>query len=127
MDILVCFCSISFVFYFYFLFFLLLIIENSRGIVRIRGGKEDRNGKIYVKFHQLDCNIEIGKSKFHLNNLFNGDPVLSEIGNQFVNENSDLFLAEIIPGLEKSLANIFLNIVNTILKDVTFDEMFPNE
>lgn len=66
-------------------------------------------------------------SKFNLKNLFNGDPTLSEIGNQFVNENSELFLGEIIPGLEKSLSKTFLDIANGILKDVTFDEMFPDK
>ena len=101
-------------------------VENARGIVRIRGSKIDRNGTTYVKFDQLDTKIQIPKAKFHLKNLFNGDPTLSEVGNQFVNQNSELFLAEITPGLEKSLSKTFLDIVNVILKDVTFDEMFPD-
>lgn len=85
----------------------------------------NRNGVDYVSFQQLQVKIQVGGSKLHLGNLFNGDQVLSEVGNQFINENSDLFLAEIIPGLEKNLAKTFLDITNVILKDVKFDEMFP--
>lgn len=70
--------------------------------------------------------MKIDKAKFDLANLFNGDPVLGSIGNQFVNENSDLFVSELTPGMEKSLAKTFLGIVNVILKDVTYDEMFPD-
>lgn len=102
-----------------------LSVDNSRGVVRLRGQRVDRNGVEYVSFNQLDVSIIIGKSKFQLDNLFNGDPVLSQVGNAFVNENSELFVSELIPGLEKSLSKSFLEIVNVIMKDVTFDELFP--
>lgn len=111
---------------------LFLYAENSRAVVRIQGHKAPRtNGTApanaeYVTFSKLEVKIHIGKAKFRLANLFGGDPVLSEVGNQFVNENSELFVAELIPGMEKSLAKTFLEIVNVILKDVTFDEMFPD-
>lgn len=100
--------------------------ENTKAFVRIRGTTEKRNGLDYVTFKQLDVKIQIAKSKFNLKNLFNGASTLNEIGNQFVNENSELFLSELIPGLEKSLSKTFLDIVNVILKNVTFDEMFPD-
>lgn len=60
-----------------------------------------------------------------MDNLFNGDPVLGQVGNSFINENSKLFLTEITPGLEKSLSKTFTDIANTILKTTTYDEMFP--
>lgn len=100
--------------------------DNSRGVVKLRGERVDRNGTEYVTFKQLDVKMEVGKSKFQLDNLFNGDPVLSKVGNAFVNENSELFLSELIPGLEKSLSKSFLEIVNVIMRDVTFDELFPD-
>lgn len=59
--------------------------------------------------------------------MFNGDRVLGEVGNQFINENSQLFLSEIIPGLEKSLAKTFTEVANSILKTTTYDEMFPEK
>lgn len=86
-----------------------------------------RDGKEFVSFEKLTVKIKVGKSHLHLTNLFNGDKVLSQVGNQFINENIELFLVEIIPGFEKNLSKSFLDIANTILKDVTYDEMFPDE
>lgn len=56
-----------------------------------------------------------------------GDPNLGRIGNQFINDNSDLFLQQIIPGLEKNLAEIFTNTANDIVENASFDEMFPDK
>lgn len=70
--------------------------------------------------------VSVGKSRIRLENLFNGDRTLGEIGNQVINENSQLFVDEMIPGFEKSLSKTFLEIANDVLTDVTFDEMFPD-
>jgi hypothetical protein len=51
---------------------------------------------------------------------------LGKIGNQFINENGELFLGEIIPGLENNLAEIFTKTANEIVATASFDEMFPD-
>lgn len=51
--------------------------------------------------------------------------LFNDLGNKIINENSKLFLEELIPGLEDSLSRTFSDIVNEILKDSTYDEMFP--
>ena len=55
-----------------------------------------------------------------------GDPNLGKIGNQFINENSELFLGEILPGLERNLAEIFTKTANEVVETASYDEMFPN-
>lgn len=95
--------------------------------MRIVGKKNPGpNGVEYVKFGTLNMKVSVGGAKFRLENLFNGDRTLGEIGNTIINDNSQLFLEELIPGFEKSLSKTFLEIANDILTDVTFDEMFPN-
>lgn len=101
--------------------------ENARGYVKIQGNRIKKDGVDYVKFKTFQVKIKINDSKLHLNNLFNGDRVLGDVGNQFINENSGLFLNEIIPGLEKSLAKTFTEVANSILKTTTYDEMFPEK
>lgn len=100
--------------------------ENARAAVRLIGKKVPRDGKEYVVFDQLLMKVSVGRARFRLENLFNGDRTLGEIGNQVINENSQLFVDEMIPGFEKSLSKTFLEIANGVLTDVTFDEMFPN-
>jgi Haemolymph juvenile hormone binding protein (JHBP) len=93
--------------------------------VKVRGYTEVVDGVEYVRFHRIQTKIKIGTGQFYLHNLFNGDATLEQLGNQVINENSKIFLDEIIPGLEKSLSERFTGIVNNIMKSVTLDEMFP--
>lgn len=94
--------------------------------VRIIGRTVDRDGGKYVKIDTILLKAKVGGARYHMENLFNGDPTLGAVGNEFVNANSKLFLDEMIPYIEKSLAKIFLEIVDVVLKDVQFDEMFPD-
>lgn len=88
---------------------------NSRARVKMRANKYEKNGQTYLKFERFNLKIQIGKNRLNLKNLFNGDPNLGAIGNQFINENSELFLGEILPGLEKNLAEIFTKTANEIV------------
>lgn len=100
--------------------------ENSRARVKMVSKKYVKNGQTFIKFEKFNLKIQIGKNRLNLKNLFNGDPNLGTIGNQFINENSELFLGEIIPGLEKNLAEIFTKTANEIVENASFDEMFPD-
>lgn len=51
--------------------------------------------------------------------------ILSGFGNKLINDNYKMFLDELVPGLESSLSRQFSDIVNQILKDSTYEEMFP--
>lgn len=100
--------------------------ENARARVKMRSTKYQKDGETYIKFEKFNLKIQIGKNRLNLKNLFNGDPNLGAIGNQFINENSELFLGEIIPGLEKNLAEIFTTTANEIVASASFDDMFPD-
>lgn len=102
-------------------------LTNTRLAARIRGYTEKIDGKDYVRFHRIGIRLKVESGTFHLDNLFNGDPVLGQVGNQVINENSRIFLDEIIPGLEKNLGRIFTEIVNNLLKTATIDDMFPEK
>lgn len=91
----------------------------------MRGSRYIRDGVEYVKFHKMPMRVTVDKMNLNLENLFNGDKVLGEVGNSIINDNQDLYLAEIIPGLEKGLSRKFLGIANQILETATYDEMFP--
>lgn len=102
-------------------------LTNTRLAVRIRGFTEKVDGKEYVRFHRLGIRLKVESGNFQLENLFNGDPVLGQVGNQVINENSRVFLDELIPGLEKNLGRIFTEIVNNLLRTATIDDMFPEK
>lgn len=104
-----------------------LISENARAYVKMRGIKVHKDGNDYVKFKELPLRIKVEDAQIHLDNLFGGDPVLGQVGNNIINDNHKLFLAEVLPGLEKGLSKSFVEISDNILQTATFDEMFPLE
>ncbi|XP_073848316.1 protein takeout-like [Musca autumnalis] len=100
--------------------------ENAKALVKIRGVRVPMpDGLEYVRFTRMPLKINIDVFKLHLDNLFNGDRILGDVGNTIINDNQDLYLSEIIPGLERGLSKKFLDIANMMMANTTFDEMFP--
>lgn len=91
----------------------------------MKGHKINKEGSDYLKFDKMRLRLNIGKSTLHLGNLFNNDPLLGRATNDIVNENSDLFINEIKPVLENSLAEKFTDIANKITLKFTYNELFP--
>lgn len=91
----------------------------------MKGSKIRTNDKEYLNFEKMKIRIHVGDAKLHLENLFNDDPILGKASNDLVSENSELFLNEIRPNLESSLAEKFTDIANKITLRFTYDELFP--
>ncbi|KAH1024378.1 hypothetical protein HUJ05_003869 [Dendroctonus ponderosae] len=92
-----------------------------------KGDKVQRNNQTYLHFRKFTITLFTGKSHLHLGNLFgeNG-AILSEATNTLIQENSELFIDEIRPVLEESLAQKFTTIANSITSRFSFDELFPD-
>lgn len=97
-----------------------------------------------MRFEKFIIKIQTGVKNIQLKNLFQGNRALENIGNSFINSNSDFFLTDVIPALERNLSDLFTNIANRfdhlilgekiinfyhfnrITGDASFDELFPN-
>lgn len=53
------------------------------------------------------------------------DCVAGPMANRLINDNSRVFLDEILPTLESSLADLFTDIGNKITLKFTYKELFP--
>ncbi|XP_015604816.1 uncharacterized protein LOC107272305 [Cephus cinctus] len=84
-----------------------------------------RNNGEYLDFERMKLAIKIGTASVYLNNLFGGDPILGAASNQVLNANSALFVEELRPVLESSLADLFTDVANKITRSFTYDELFP--
>ncbi|KAF5285657.1 hypothetical protein FQR65_LT13087 [Abscondita terminalis] len=100
-------------------------ITNYRFDCKLKGNKIVKNGEEYLEFEKMKLKIEIGNSSIRLDNLFNGDPVLGKATSDVVNENSDLFMNEILPNLQQALSEKFTTIANKITLRFTYKELFP--
>jgi hypothetical protein len=90
------------------------------------GKKYQSNGQTFVQFEKISLKILPGKSKVELKNLFENNPTLEQVGNAFITENSQSFVGDTIPALEKSLGEIFTKAANEVIKNASWDEMFPD-
>ncbi|KAF5273564.1 hypothetical protein FQR65_LT04562 [Abscondita terminalis] len=98
---------------------------NYSSEVVMKGRKIMQNNEEYLKFDKLHLRVEIGKTKIRLENLFNEDPLLKQLSDDLVNDNSEIFVNEIKPTLEIGLAEKFTEIANKITLKFTYKELFP--
>ncbi|XP_026480097.1 circadian clock-controlled protein-like [Ctenocephalides felis] len=89
--------------------------------------RTERKGKSYMKLDQFGVKFEPKRVSMHFDNLFNGDKVLGDNLNMFINENWPELFKEIRPALEESLAQIFLEITNRVFNKVPADEVYLSE
>lgn len=103
----------------------LQISEDYACNVTMRGHKEKRGEDEYLQFDPFKVRLRVGQSSIYLTNLFDGDPVLGPATNRVINENSQVFLQEISPVLERSLGELFREMANKITSKFTYKELFP--
>ena len=57
----------------------MLILDDTKAKIRMRGQKYLKDGETYIKFNDFIVKAKTGAAKLKLDNLFNGDPVLSQV------------------------------------------------
>jgi len=62
-----------------------------------------------------NLNLAVGKMRMRLNNLFNGDPILGETINAFLNENSQEVFNEVKPEISKQVGQLVVKVMNDAL------------
>lgn len=102
------------------------ISDNYRARIRLVGRKYPKNGQTYVHFDKLQMKIIPGKTSFELKNLFDNNLALKSIATAIVNENSQYFVPEIIPSLERHLTELYTKTANELIKEFSYDELFPD-
>lgn len=93
--------------------------------VKMTGQKITRGKDEYLMLDRMKLKLKVGDAQIALSNLFDGDPVLGPMANRLINDNSRVFLDEILPTLESSLADLFTDIANKITLKFTYKELFP--
>ncbi|KAG8221914.1 hypothetical protein J437_LFUL002473 [Ladona fulva] len=98
-----------------------------RADVHMPGKRIKRGNDEFLRLDKMQLKISIGKSKLQLSNLFDGDEILGAATNRILNDNSKVFLEEINPVLEDTLATLFTDIANKITLKFTYKELFPEK
>lgn len=67
-----------------------------------------------IHIDDMKVTFIVGSMRIHLNNLFNGNEILTASINTFLNQNGNEVIAELRPDLEKGLADIFHGLWNNV-------------
>lgn len=95
--------------------------------VRFTGKSVTRNGKVYLKPENVKLSFTLSKMTFRLTNLFNGDKVLSDNTNLFLNENWKEVFTEIRKSVFTAFAQLAENVLNKIFAKIPYDDLFQQE
>ncbi|CAK9811569.1 Protein takeout [Anthophora plagiata] len=87
--------------------------------------KYEKNGEMYLKVKKFVVKFSPARVNLRFENLFDGDTVLGEQMNRFINENSDLLFKELQAPYEETFGLVFASISNNIFSRVPFNKIFP--
>lgn len=93
--------------------------------IDLRGEYFDKNGEIYINITSLKIKMIPKHATFYFENIFNGDKVLSQTINNFMNENSEVVVNTLLPAYETYLSDNFRTISNHIFHNVPMKMIFP--
>ncbi|XP_015592818.1 protein takeout [Cephus cinctus] len=87
--------------------------------------KYEKDGETYVRVKKYDIKFNPRKVILQFDNLFEGDTVLGEQMNKFINENSDLLFKELQAPYEETFGLVFTKISNDIFSRIPMEKIFP--
>lgn len=93
--------------------------------IEFRGNFIEKNGDTYIDLTSLKIKLTPAHTYFHFENIFNGDPVLSETINTFMNTNSELVADTLVPGYTDKLGDAFKDVANGVFQNVPMKLIFP--
>jgi len=93
--------------------------------LRASGTRYMKEGREYIKTDKVDIDIRLGKVQLKFEDLFKGDKTLSAVGNELINQNSQTFIDEIRPTIEKNISKKVVTIINQIFEKAPFESFFP--
>ncbi|EFA03417.1 protein takeout isoform X1 [Tribolium castaneum] len=86
-----------------------------------------REGREVVKIDKMQVDFKVGGMKVKLYNLFNGNKVLGQTVNQFINQNALEIIGELKDSIGDSLAGIFTDIMNNVFTKMPTDLWFLSD
>ncbi|XP_049767701.1 protein takeout-like [Schistocerca cancellata] len=102
-----------------------LTIVGFEADMEMWGEPLERDGEVYWDIKNFTVKMEVGKVHIQLDNLFNGDKVLGDNMNKFLNENMDLLVQDLKAPIELALAATHMDVAKRLFSKVPYNSVFP--
>jgi len=84
-----------------------------------------KTGKIHLRVSDFYVDLKMGHVSIYLDNLFNGDHIMSDAMNLFLNNNWEVVAAEMKPAVEQTISELFKAFSNKIYSKFPMDTLLP--
>ncbi|KAF5285653.1 hypothetical protein FQR65_LT13083 [Abscondita terminalis] len=79
------------------------------------------DGREILQIDHMNVNFKVGGMRVHLRDLFNGNEVLGQTLNNFLNQNSNEIITDLSESIGKSLGEILKELMNEIFSKIPTD------
>lgn len=93
--------------------------------VDMKGSYVEKEGEKYIHIDGFKIKIKPKKSIFKFDNIFKGDPSLSNQINSFMNENHEVVVSTLLPGYEEKFGLKFKVLANALFDKIPIKLIFP--
>jgi len=88
------------------------LFTNITGVGKIYGKEVIKNGVSFMKTERLGVDFKLGKSRFRIKDQINGNNVIGEAMNQFLNQNANEIIEEMKPAAAQAIGKHFKSFLN---------------
>ncbi|KAL0101133.1 hypothetical protein PUN28_018764 [Cardiocondyla obscurior] len=90
------------------------LFGDVKAIARMQGVEEVKDGVRYMKISRLLIDFSLGRARFRINDHLNGNNVIGQAMNQFLNQNIKEIIEEMRPAASASIAKYFKDFLNGV-------------
>lgn len=101
-----------------------ITLNDVTAIVDIRGEYFDKNGETFINVTNFKVKLAAKGATFKFENIFKGDPNLTDTINNFMNENWELMMSTLLPDYETKLGERFKEIANNVFHRKPANQIF---
>ncbi|XP_078042409.1 protein takeout [Augochlora pura] len=94
------------------------LFGDVQAIARVQGAEEIRDGVRYLKVSRMLVDFSLGRARFRVIDQLNGDNVIGQAMNQFLNQNAKEIIEEMRPAASASIAKHFKDFLGKALTKV---------
>jgi len=102
------------------------LFGDVKAIARIQGVEEVKEGVRYMRISRLLVDFSLGRARFRINDHLNGNNVIGQAMNQFLNQNMKEIIEEMRPAASASIGKYFKDFLNTVFTKVPLKVWLPD-
>lgn len=96
-------------------------------VIRFNGKSNTKDGEIFLQPENVELSFNISELILNLDNLYNGNKLLGDYTNSFLNRNWGRVWSGINQSVFSSFSQIATNILTNVFSTIPYDELFTKE